>query len=179
MGYSVDLTGWSVTCKSEDDAIKAAALVNGNEHTVYHLTAKAEGTSLEYDDYQSDHWHDADMLRLFAMIAPHIESGEATFRGQEGEEFRIRWQGGSVYQDFAAPTVWEDGDPFTLEDLDAQARAQEERQRLADQARRAAMPKASDLRVFVGAEPNDPVGLVGTVKDAVLVAWRKSHGTLQ
>src|SRR5436309_9579714 len=103
MGYTIELEGDDLLCKSQADAVEAAGLINGSLWmSPYHLQVEADeiGTGdmkgtwyLCVEHFQGDHWNDDDARLVWLSIAPHMADGATIeFQGEGRERWRIRWQ---------------------------------------------------------------------------------------
>lgn len=117
MGYTVELKDADLRCRSEAAAEAAAEIVNADQWaSPYHLQVSpvcrsnppndAEW-SLEVSHFQGDHWHDDEARRLWVALAPHLADGATLeFQGEGFERWRIRWEGGRVFEEYVTDVVW-------------------------------------------------------------------------
>lgn len=117
MGYTVELEESDLLCRSESAALEAEAIIknHGWIHP-YHLQvspvcrANPPGDanwSLEVEHFQGDHWQDHEAREVWLAIAPHLEDGSTLeFRGEEGYRWRVRWEGGRVFEEYVTEVIW-------------------------------------------------------------------------
>ncbi len=117
MGYTVDLQSARLCCRSERDAHRAIEVIEANEAMwPYHFQAFAKSMSnpprddswaLSVEAFQGDHWNNDDAEELWLALTPHLADGSTLeLQGEEGERWRIRWQGGHVFEDYVAEVIW-------------------------------------------------------------------------
>jgi hypothetical protein len=129
MGYSIDLEGCDLRCKSEADTHQAAATINGDSWmSPYHLQVSPrkppeDGSEwrLEIDHFQGDHWPDEEAKRVWLALVPHMADGATLeFQGEGPERWRIRWQDGKCYEDYVAQVIWAVQEEITAESIEAE-----------------------------------------------------------
>ena len=117
MGYTVDLEGDDLWCKSQQDAEAAQKLVEADEWIhPYHLEVCAmEAQSEEFkgrwylcvEHFQGDHWRDWEARQVWLAIAPHMGDGATIeLQGEDGSRWRIHWQEGRVFEEYVGEVVW-------------------------------------------------------------------------
>lgn len=127
MSYSVDLEADDLWCKSEDDARRAAGIVNGHEWmSPYHFQVTARQCEdgerqgwwfLEIEHFQGDHWHDEEAREVWLAIAPFMADGATIeFQGEGLERWRIRWQQDRVFEEYVTEVIWAVGQEITAEE---------------------------------------------------------------
>ena len=124
MGYTVDLEADDLWCKSEEDAKKAAEIVNGHElMSPYHfLVAPRQCESgdhhgqwfLEIEHFQGDHWHEQEAQQVWLAIAPFMADGATIeFQGEGLERWRVRWHDGRCFEDYVREVLWAENGEIT------------------------------------------------------------------
>jgi hypothetical protein len=123
VGYTVDLEGRDLWCKSRQDAEAAQVLIEADEEMSYHLQVCAMEASVEQfkgtwflcvEHFQGDHWNDPDARQLWLKLAPHMGDGAVIeFQGEEGDRWRIRWQDGRVFEEFVTEVIWHVNEEIT------------------------------------------------------------------
>ena len=125
MGYTVDLEADDLRCKSEEDARKAAAIVNSHEWmSPYHFQVSVwqppdphHEWALNIEHFQGDHWHDEEAKEVWLAIAPFMADGATIeFLGEGLERWRIRWQEGRVFEDYVTEVIWAENGEITAEE---------------------------------------------------------------
>lgn len=124
MGYTVVLEADDLRCRSEQDARQAAEAIAADEWIhPYHLQVSPVCRSnppddaswaLEVDHFQGDHWHEPLARKVWLAIAPHMADGATIeFQGEEGDRWRVRWQGGRCFEDLVREVVWVESEEVT------------------------------------------------------------------
>jgi hypothetical protein len=117
MGYTVDLQGVHLACRTEDDAKKAAAVVKAHgEMCPYHLEVHPRCMSnpphdaswvLDVDYFAGDCWRDENAQKLWMALTPHMKDGAyIEFQGEDCTRWRIRWEGGKTFEEYPKRVIW-------------------------------------------------------------------------
>ncbi len=126
MGYTVELEECDLTCKSEIDAFAAAEIVAADPSNRLEVSAisqsippDAHNWVLVVDDFRGDHWRDNDARKLWLAIAPHLSDGATLeLQGEDFVRWRIRWEGGRVYEEYIKEVIWAINEEITDPDAD-------------------------------------------------------------
>lgn len=117
MGYTVDLQGADLRCRSEADARAVTDVVwRHADHCPRHFEVApwslsnpprddAWGLSIEY--FGGEAWDDDGAKQLWLALAPHLADGATLeFQGEDFSRWRIRWEGGRVFEEHPKEVVW-------------------------------------------------------------------------
>jgi hypothetical protein len=127
MGYTVEMEGVDLQCRSHEDAERAAEIIHADPWIhPYYLQVEPttwEGKPyLEVLHFQGDHWSEGDARKVWLAIAPHMADGATLeFQGEGFDRWRIRWHSGRCYEDTVVSTVWSEGIEITAETLEQEA----------------------------------------------------------
>ncbi len=117
MGYTVDLQGADLRCRSRVDAGTAVAVIERHPAMhPYHLEVSARCLSnphrddswvVEIEYFAGDHWDDEEAQRLWIALSPHLADGATLeFQAEEGGRWRIRWEGGRAFEEYITHITW-------------------------------------------------------------------------
>ena len=126
MGYTVDLQGADLRCRSEADARASAEVVRRRaDHCPRHFEVAswslsnpprddAWGLSVEY--FGGDCWDDSEAKVLWLALAPHLADGASIeLQGEDFYRWRIRWEGGRVFEEYVEEVHWAVSHEITTE----------------------------------------------------------------
>lgn len=117
MGYTVDLQEADLRCRSEADARAAAALVPQHaENCPRHFNVEPwcpsnpcrdDAWKLSVEYFEGDHWDSDEAAVLWLALAPHLADGATIeFQGEDLYRWRIRWEGGRVFEEQVESVQW-------------------------------------------------------------------------
>lgn len=116
MSYSVDLESEDLVGKDERSAHSAVELINSHCWAKYHLKVEtvrrplgdgAHAWCIELLEFDGCGWKSEPAAALWLTLAPHLADGSSLeFRGESAERWRIRWEGGHVYEEFVEAVTW-------------------------------------------------------------------------
>ena len=117
MGYTVDLEDDDLRCPTRAHADRAVEIIAAHEEMhPYHLQVSAEcrahpatddSWGLQVEHFQGDHWRNDAAERLWSALAPCLSDGSTIeFRGEDSNRWRIRWQGGRVFEEYVHEVSW-------------------------------------------------------------------------
>lgn len=117
MGYTVDLHGSDLRCRSESDARAAAEIVRGQpDRCPRHFDvapwslsnpARDDAWALSMEDFGGEAWDDEQAKLLWLAIAPHMADGATIeFQGEDFSRWRIRWDAGRVFEEYPREVIW-------------------------------------------------------------------------
>lgn len=124
MGYTVELEESDLRCLNQVAAERAAAIIRGDQWIhPYHLQVSPVCRSnppddanwfLEIDHFQGDHWRDEAARNVWLAIAPCMADGATLeFQGEGFERWRIRWEGGRIFEEYVTEVIWAVGQEIT------------------------------------------------------------------
>lgn len=128
MGYTVDLRGSDLRCRSEADAREAAQVVQRHGERCPRLFEVApwslsnppidEAWGVSIENFSGDSWDDTEAKQLWLTLAPHLADGTTIeFQGEDFARWRIRWDGGRVFEEYVKEVVWDVSHELTAETL--------------------------------------------------------------
>lgn len=112
---TVHLEAADLSCKSEDDARMAEAVVKLDrwaypKHVrVTVRTTVSEGAQfyLEVSYFDGEEWLDAKAQELWLKLAPYLaDSATIQLRSGGNERWRIRWNDGRVFEEHIQEIIW-------------------------------------------------------------------------
>lgn len=117
MGYTVDLQGADLRCRSEADAREAALVVQRHgercprriEVAPWSLSnpARDDAWALSIEYFEGDHWDDPEARQLWLALTPHLaDDASIEFQGEDGARWRIRWDRGHVFEEYVKEVTW-------------------------------------------------------------------------
>jgi hypothetical protein len=117
MGYTVDLQGSDLRCRSEADARAAAEVVERHsDHCPRHFEvapwslanpARDDAWALSIEYFEGDHWDDPEARKLWLALAPQLADGATIeFQGEDFSRWRIRWEAGRVFEEYPKKVIW-------------------------------------------------------------------------
>ena len=116
MSYSVDLEDENLVGKDERSAWTAVELINNHCWAKYHLKVEAVRRSaserthdwfIELLEFDGCGWKSEPAAELWLSLASHLaDDSYLEFRGESAERWRIRWEGGRVYEEFIQAVIW-------------------------------------------------------------------------
>ncbi len=117
MGYTVDLLGADLRCRSEADTRAATALVKTRAgRCPRHLEVapwslanppRDDAWALSIEYFGGEAWDDEEARELWLALAPHLASGATIeFQGEDFSRWRIRWEAGRVFEEYPKEVVW-------------------------------------------------------------------------
>lgn len=125
MSYSVDIELDHLTCRTKAMAFQAAALLLADSWASGHLEVSPScGASPERDDawhlaidnYDACYWSASEYGRVWLALAPFMADGAfIEFRSEDASRFRVRWEGGRVFEDYPTKVIWGDAVEITPE----------------------------------------------------------------
>lgn len=128
MGYTVDLQGADMRCRSEADARAAAEVVQRHaDHCPRHFAlapwslsnpVRDDAWALSIEYFEGDHWDDDEAKPLWLALAPHLADGATIeFQGEDSSRWRIRWEAGRVFEEYPKEVSWAVSHEITAESL--------------------------------------------------------------
>lgn len=126
MGYTVDLQGADLRCRSEADAREAALVVQRHgERCPRHLEVapwslsnpvRDDAWALSIEYFEGDHWNETEARQLWLALAPHLVDGATIeFQGEDFSRWRIRWEAGHVFEECPKEVIWAVSQEITAE----------------------------------------------------------------
>lgn len=125
MSYSVDLEVEDLRCKSQVDALRAAAIIGADAWMRTHIVVSPVWTDvpeigrvwhLSIESYDCCSWNEDAARRVWVAIAPHMADGsKLEFRTEDSERFRVLWLGGRALLEVPKTIIWELGLDLTAE----------------------------------------------------------------
>ena len=117
MGYTVDLQGADLRCRSEADARAAALVVQRHgERCPRHLEVapwslsnpvRDDAWALSIEYFEGDHWDETEARQLWLALTPHLaDDASIEFQGEDGARWRIRWDRGHVFEEYVKEVSW-------------------------------------------------------------------------
>ena len=117
MGYTVDLQGADLRCRSEADARTASEVAQRHaDHCPRHFAlapwslsnpVRDDAWALSIEYFEGDHWDDDEAKQLWLALAPHLADGATIeFQGEDFCRWRIRWEADHVFEEFPKEVIW-------------------------------------------------------------------------
>ena len=116
MSYSVDLEDEYLAGKNETAARGAAECINRNGWAKHHMKAEAVERPLPPEqpswfvdliEFAGCSWNSEAADELWSALAPHLaDDSYLEFRGESADRWRVRWEGGRVYEEFIQAITW-------------------------------------------------------------------------
>ncbi len=122
VGIHIELVAVDLRCHSEGSARAAARIINSDPWmSPYHLSVSvvtpahaSDAWALAVDDFRGDHWRDESANEVWRALAPHMADGSTIeFDGPGNQRWRIRWEDGAAFEEYAEEVVWASGQEIT------------------------------------------------------------------
>jgi hypothetical protein len=116
MSYTVDLERDDLHCRSHAAAEEATALIKADTWMPRHLRVspvcrsfpeRDDAWHLSVDEFNGCDWNEPSARSVWLKLAGFMaDNASLEMRHEEGDRYRVRWEGGRVFEEFPTEVIW-------------------------------------------------------------------------